>query len=254
MTMRTNLAVVLLSSFVLFACGDDDEAAVAPTTVAPSESPATTAASDAPDEAPDPCSRLTEAIVRATFSVPEATTIDHRLAASGRYPSCRYTWEKPNADEVRREIQALQQERARQMMKQLQRGKRTQALLDMAMDLPRVDNRAALNFGPTSESPEAARATFESGMATLVEGITHEVEVDDTLDEVVQHEMEGEEVTFRADMQDVDGVGDEARWIPTLNELAILHGTELIYLRVEIETDRAANLAHAKRLAAALLH
>ena len=261
---RGTFALVLVA--LLSGCGNEgdsnsatnsDQAArdqAANPTVAPGSTPAVAAAET--DAAPDPCALLTDAVIRSVFSVPADATIENPPTRNPVRATCTYIWDKPNADEIRQEIQALQQQRVRDMMKQARRGKIGQGMMDMAMNMPRVENRVHLNFGNPAESPAAARATFDSAIQMLERGLTHTIEVDEDTPgttRAVREHLNGQEVTFQASATPVEGLGDAARWIPRLNQIAVLDGQRILFLTVEIEVDRDVNLEHAKRLARALL-
>lgn len=251
---ETTFALILVA--LLSACGDDDTDTAAPGATAEPAAAEPTAEAPEQDEEPDPCALLTEAVIRSTFEVPEGTTIDHPPSRNPVRPVCTYSWEKPNAEEIRAEIQQQQQDRVREMMKQARRGKMGQGMLDMAMDMPKMSNRVSLNYGDASETPEEARSKFDSAMRMMQRGMTQRVEVDEDMPgttKAVRDRVDGQEITFQADSTPVEGLGDDARWLPRMNELAVLDGNEILFLTVEMDTDRDVNLEQAKRLAEALL-
>lgn len=253
MTSTIALLVVLGG----WGCGED--AASSPSAAATPSSSATgepVAAGGDEDAERDPCALLTEEVVRAVFSVPAETTVASSHSPTGAL--CTYTWEKPNADEIREEIARQQQARIREALQNMGKGKQAQGLLDLAMNLPRADAVVSMNYGPVSESPEVAKTRFDAAMSRLAEGITQTVAIDDVAGDNasarVREAVGDQTVTFQADSATIEGIGDDARWLPRMNQLAILRGKDLIYLNVEIETNADENLEHAKRLAAALLN
>lgn len=253
--------VALLAGSGAWGCGDDDSASSPSAAATPSSGASPTAEPVAvardDDAEPDPCALLTEDVVRAVFSVPAETTVSSPPSRNPVHAVCTRTWEKPNADEIREEIARAQQARLREAFQKMRQGKQAQGLLDMAMNFPRADAVVSMNYGPTSESPEVAKTRFDAAMASLAEGITRTVAIDDIADDTtsakVREAVGDQTVTFQADSASVEGIGDDARWLPRLNQLAILRGKDIIYLNVEIETNADENLEHAKRLAAALL-
>jgi len=252
--MTRHVSSALAIAALLCACGDDDQAS--PT--APSPTPATPIAAaepPEPDGPPDPCALLTEAVVRATFEVPEETAIAQSQSTSSTYSVCSYTWDKPNADEIREEIAALQRERVQKMLKKARGGQLGQGMMDLAMNMPRMESQVSLNFGPPRATAEEAHSLFESAMSSLEQGITHRIDTEqvENANERVRAAVEGQEVTFQADVEPLEGVGDEARFIPRLNQVAVRDGNRILYVVVEIETEAADNLEPASRLARTLI-
>jgi hypothetical protein len=256
-TTRLMIASLVVA---LFGCGDDDDDEA---TALPTEQ-AVAAAEEAVGETvdvngegePDPCALLTDEVVRSALDVPEAVTLEQRSSLPVARPYCSYTWDKPNAAEIQQEIQRIQQERVQEMMQKMRSGKQVQAFADLGMELPSTSNRVALNFAPPSESADQARAMFESGMALLQDGITQTVDVDQNTEgvpEQARREIDGQEVTIQADLEEVEGIGDDARWAPRLNQLSVLDGTRILHLTVEMDVDRSVNLEKAKTLMGALL-
>jgi len=241
-------SVLSLGAVFSAACGDDSE-----DTSALSEEAAEVVAAAAPaaggaeapatEGEPDPCAALTEAMVRATFEVAAETAIANPPPLNNVRRMCKYEWEKPNRDEIRQQMIDRAQERAREMSRRMQNGEAAQGLLDGVMDMPRMENAVTLNFGPSFANADAARAGFEQAMTRLQEGIRQPVKTKNI----------DQEVVFQADTEVVEGIGDAARALPRLNQLAVLDGDRILYIVVEIESDRAANIEHCKRLARAIL-
>ncbi len=243
------LATVLsLAAVFSSACGDDgddtsalsEEAAEAVSAAAPAagggEAPAT-------EGEPDPCAALTEAMVRATFEVAAETAIANPPPRNNVRRMCKYEWDKPNREEIQEQIRERMQENMQKMARRMRNGESAQGLLDSVMDMPRLESAVTLNFGPTFADADAARAGFEQAMTRLQEGIRQPVKTKNI----------DQEVVFQADTEVVEGIGDAARALPRLNQLAVLDGDRILYIVVEIETDRAANIEHCKRLARAIL-
>lgn len=237
--MTTTTRTTLILALLVMACDEGQTETPTPATPEASEQ-----AAAEPEGEPDPCALLTEAVLRSTFEIPDATELENRPSTNARRASCAYTWDKPNAEELRVEIARLRAERMQEMMAGAARGERGQNIADL-MDLPSANNRVSLNFAPSSESAEAARAQFVAGGERLAAGITRSLEVDD--------DAEGESVTFQASFETVDGVGDAARWTPRLDQLAVLHGTQTLYINVGMDADKAVNLERATQLAHALI-
>ena len=245
--MRIQWIIVVCATWAAVACGDDEleptPAEAIQEQVAEAQQAVAEAAEAAePEGEPDPCETLTEAIVRSTFQVPADTAIARPDSTVTVRRICTYTWRKPNAEELEAQIKAMQQERIREMMRQVRRGKVAQGLLDAAQ-MPSVEARVSLNFGPTFETEEAARAGFAAMVERMEQGISRRVQTKNV----------DQEVTFRASFTEVEGVGDQASWAPRMKQLAVLDGTRILYINVDLELEVEDNLDHAKRLAAAIL-
>jgi len=229
------------------ACGDDAADGTPAASLAPTPTPvgeqATVAA--APDPILDSCATLTETLVRTTFHVPEETTI--RIDPPSRPRGvCEYSWDKPNVEELRLQIAAAQRERMQEMVEKMRRGQGAQGLLDGITDMPLTHNEVSLHFGPGFDTPEIAARSFGQAMDRLQEGIRRPIDTPNG-------QALGQEVTFQFDLETVEGVGDQARYMPRMSQLAILDGRRIVYVIAKISADPAANLEHARRLAAAVL-
>lgn len=229
----------------IHACGDDEPASTATAEVEQQLEEANEAlaqASEQPVEGePDPCALLTEAVIRRTFELAADTEITQRVMERPRR-MCTYVWEKPNAEEIRAEIQKVQQERIREMMQKVRRGKVADGLVG-TIGMPTTTASVHLNFGGPFESAEQARTAFDEGLRILQQGTSREVKTKNLRDTV----------TFQADHTAVAGVADQAAWTPRINQLSVLDGATVFHLSVELEVETDDNLDAAKRLAAALL-
>ncbi len=258
--MNQPICAILTSLLLLAACGDDDDATpenpVEEAVAAAEETLGEEIEEVEEGEEPDPCALLTESVIRTTFEVPEDTPVEQQPSIQQIRPMCTYSWDKPDAEEIRARVKQIQQERVQEMFRKMRRGKQAQAITDLAMDLPSESNRVSLNFSPPPRTAARARAMFFAAMATLEGGVRHTIEVEEGTEGVserVRQEVDGQEIEFQADLEEVEGIGDEARWIPRLNQLAVLNGDQILYLTVEMDVDRSVNRDEAKTLMAALL-
>jgi hypothetical protein len=244
-------SVLFICVGLIGACGESGEATGRAPGTGPEVEDALEEASDVLEEAregsaqasnrePDPCDLLTEEVVRRVFELPAETAVTNNASTFPR-PLCTYVWEKPNAAEIAERVKARQQEQIQEMMRQVRRGKAGQGLADLATSMESTDARVSLNYAPPSDSTEQARHRFDSARQVLRDGISRRV----------QTRHHDEEITFQADQDDVEGIGDAAWWAPSMRQLAVLDGPRILYLSVEIESDQ--NLEHAKRLARVLL-
>ncbi|MBW2464188.1 MAG: hypothetical protein JRH11_21245 [Deltaproteobacteria bacterium] len=254
---RTSSAIsviVALTATVFFsACGDDGDDAPAlgeEAAEAVAAAPAAAGGGEAPaiEEEPDPCAVLTEAMVRTTFEVPAETAIANPAPLNDVRRMCQYRWDKPNRDELQLEIRQRMQENTEEMARRMRSGeespaRQAQNLINSALDLPRLENAVTLNYGPTFADADAARVGFEQATTRLQEGIRQPVKTKNI----------DQEVVFQADTEVVEGIGDAARALPRLNQLAVLDGARILYIVVEMDLDRAANIEHCKRLARLIL-
>jgi hypothetical protein len=157
---------------------------------------------------------------------------------------CTYTWEKPNAEEIRARVAKQRTERIREMMKAVRRGKSGQGMVDMAMNMPSENNEVSLTLPELSfRTAEQARTAFEANIERMREGISQRVQTKHT----------NQEVRFQLDYQPVSGIGDSAYWNARTAQLAVLDGTRFLYVVAKLEEDQAKNLEHAKKLALQLI-
>jgi len=197
--------------------------------------------------ATDPCASLDEATLRKLFRLPEATKI---LARPGR-TACVYVWERPNADELRAEIEQRHQARIAALMKAARQRKAgegqvdPQTMLEALGDIPSLESRVTVVDLPDRYATAAAsKAGFEEMIAKLERGMSQ------PLDE----HAGGGTVTFQADYEPVGGVpGDDARWSPKLRQLSILDGRRILHITVEVAETPRENLAAAREIARLVL-
>lgn len=223
------LAATSWSALALCACADPRVAppsADAPTPpLGPSEAPEplegpeiTGATADEPPggypERLEACELLSEDLLRTTFSIPR--DLEFTLVRSCLPGSgyCIRRWDKAGAETIR-------QERAR--------------VIAGFVNLSESERDAARSRFPPDEnfvnvvwygfaSPAHARAHFAAA-----------------------------EEAREAGTLAMEGLGDEARYEPSEERVAVLAGDELLYVRVEIGNELAADRARARDLASALL-
>ena len=219
--------VVAVGATLLTACGDGGPPPPPPppTATAEASAAAPTSAGTAavahpvPGAEPDPCVRLTEARVRAVFALSAETAVLHPESPSPR-PRCRYTWEKPDAAAIRQRQVARTQAQVREMMRSARGGRPAQGLMDLIVDMEKEEASVSLNYAPPTATPAEARRHFDLARERLQQGIRAQVET-------ARHE---EELELQADTVDVAGIGDAAWWSPRLNQLAVLHGAETLFV------------------------
>lgn len=183
------------------------------------------------------CAFLTEGLVRDALDLDPSIDLTQDFGRA----SCSVDWELQMTDEERQAFEAQRREAMQKMMAQVRSGMRAQGIAD-AMQMPRETARVAMNFSTRDfDSPEAAAAGFAQAMRVLEQGVSGMV--GDT----------GEEVTFQASHEDVEGVGDQAAWSTRLKQLSVQAGDQVFFVTAEIETEADANLPHAKALASAIV-
>src|SRR5690606_3103528 len=128
--------------------------------------------------------------------------------------------------------------------KQMRSGKGAQAMLEGVMNMPSEINEASLSFPMQSiEDEEAAKRAYESTLRRVTEGIERTVKVQDK-----EHS-----VSFQADYEPVQGVGDEAAWSNKHRQITVRAGKVIYHVRVNIEQEAPANRSLAMTLAKALI-
>ncbi|MFW5920238.1 MAG: hypothetical protein ACOCUS_00260 [Polyangiales bacterium] len=197
------------------------------------------AGEDAESEAPDSCEVLTEEIVRERFDIAADVEVKQSVFDVVHH-TCTYRWDKPNAEEQRAKIEKQQQERVNKMMKDMRKGKKVQGIMDLATDMPRVENEVSLTLTNFDfDSASAAKKRFEQNVEMLGKGVKRKVKTKNI----------DEDVEIKAESEPVEGIGDGAAWNERLNELMLVQGTRLFNVVVNIHEDRDKNRELAKKLA-----
>lgn len=180
----------------------------------------------------DPCTILDDAMVRSHFELAGAT-VSFRLSSSTRHPLCTATWPKPNAEQIKADMQAKMQE----YMLATARGERVQ------MPSFKTDDEVTLTVNsPSFESAGQAADAFASAMRVLAEGIK------DKNDPSAPPK-------FQYDTVPVQGVGDQASWAPGLSQLTVQSGRHLFHAGVRVgdpKVNQETAKAMAKQIAAKL--
>jgi len=173
----------------------------------------------------DPCTILDETMVRSHFDLAEAT-VSFRLSSSTRHPLCTANWPKPNAEQIKAEMQAKMQE----YMLAAARGETVQ------MPSFKTDDEVTLTLNsPSFESAAQAASAYASAMRVLAEGIK------DKNDPSAPPK-------FQYDTVPVQGVGDQASWVPGLSQLSVQNGRHLFHVGVRVG-DPNVNQETAKAMA-----
>lgn len=173
-----------------------------------------------------PCEILDDALVSAHFEVPADVEITRSPSKYSPHPLCTVSWPKPDAAEIQAQMGAAMSE----YMTKKMRGE------DVERPAFRTTDEISLTLNdPPSETPELARAHFESAMRRLSEGISSS--------------HQGVEVTFQADLTPVSGVGDQALWAPKLRQLSVVDDTRIFHVTVNTGGEPEAELAKAKAVA-----
>ncbi len=184
----------------------------------------------------DPCAVLTEALVRAAFSVPVGTALQG-VPEEGR-PACVYRWEKPGRAALV-EGNAKRMIEERQLALEAERDGKEQPARDRMEPL---EGEVRLMLPPTRfASKKKAQEAFASSLKRMARG------------QVV--DFEGQTFLKQASFEAVPGVGDLAAWSGQRSELGFVKGERIYWVLVKVAAGSAENKAHAvalaKRLAAA---
>jgi hypothetical protein len=176
-----------------------------------------------------PCELLTEDMVRAAFSIPAETDVEHRPNQANY---CGYTWKKANAAELKKEKQKLIQEQIKRMTA-AKNAKERKAAMAAATAQPKEHAAAHISLPRKKFKSNAdAKSAYASAVVGLKKGFTTATGTD------------GEFET-----QEVSGVGDAAHWSTKMKQLTVLLGSRLFHVGVDLEPDANQNLEHAKKLA-----
>ena len=178
-------------------------------------------------EKPNPTHFLTLEMVASHFGVDVSkVTLKHR--EGNQY--CSYIWDKENAEEISKKNAEMIMEK----MKKKLAGE------EVDMKMPSTSNTVFFHFYRTFDSELEAANGFNGMLTRLKKGMTVE--------------NKGTAHTFKVDYdQEVEGVGDQAAWASTMNQLSFQTGPHMIHLKVDISEDGKENLAQAKQLAAKVI-
>lgn len=194
-------------------------------------------------EGPDPCARLTPALVQATFDVAPDVEIASRRGSFAK-EVCTLTWRKPNATELEEKMKRQLLENTRARAKAMQEGKEPPPI-----QVIRTDSEVTLNYGRELYKTDAeARVAFEGALRLLQEGVSSTARI-----KKGDGQVEERTATFQADHVPVSGVGDAASWAPKLNQLAVLDGKGFFYIVATFDDDDEENRERAVRLAKKLV-
>lgn len=192
---------------------------------------------------PDACAVLTASLVRATLGLAPSVQLqkndDH-----GMFPMCTYSWPNPDAAKQMAAYRKHERAQMQKMIAHMRQHKGAQDLVNLVGRPPPNRNRVTLTLANDRfSSGKAARKSFETSQRQVNQGITGTIDAGGT----------SQKVTFRMKNRPVSGVGDEARWSPRMAQLSVLDGTRIFHVIAETHSKRAADLADAKKLAAAVM-
>lgn len=173
----------------------------------------------------DPCTVLDEKLVRSHLDVGEAA-VSFRLSSSTRHPLCAASWPKPDAEQIKRDMQAKMTE----YMTAAARGEK--------VDMPsfKLENEVSLTLNsPSFASAEEAAGAYDSAMRLLEQGVRDKNNPDAP-------------PQFQYETHSVAGVGDRASWAPGLNQISVQSGRHVFHVRVAVG-DRQVNQETAKAMA-----
>ncbi len=190
---------------------------------------------------PDPCSFLSEADVRSIAGVPAETEVK---VTPGRVAKnlCSYSWDKPNAEAIRKKNAEAQREAVMAAIKN--KGRRKEAISSSLMDAVR---KGELSTGtvsvsvPQFEIKDAAQAKkiYETAINRMAKGVSR----------TAKTKLGDHKITFQRNYEPVAGVGDAASWSEKSSQIAIRSGNKVLYIDVRVESDSTQNFKIAKRLA-----
>jgi hypothetical protein len=233
--MKNRVAPAILA-LMLAACGGSETSTPTPESVSEAVSEAKKEVEKAKGNAGkaeiDPCTVLDEKLVRSHLDVGDAV-VSFRLSSSTRHPLCAASWPKPDAEQIKRDMQAKMTE----YMTAAARGEK--------VDMPsfKLENEASLTLNsPSFESAENAASAFDSAMRVLEQGVRDKNNPDAP-------------PQFQYDTHSVAGVGDRASWTPGLSQISVQSGRHLFHVRVSVgdpQVNQEAAKAMAREIAAKL--
>lgn len=179
-------------------------------------------------DATQPCALLDDAFMERHFGV-AADAITRRPSEYSPHPLCTVSWRKANADE----IEAKTGEAMMEYMKKKAAGE------DVEMPDFKTEDEVSLTINKDRYDDAAATvAALEAAMKVLSDGITREAR--------------GVEVTFQADVEPVEGVGNGAMWAAKLRQLSVAGDHHVFHVVVGLDGDESKVLAKAKEVASDL--
>ncbi|MDX1585053.1 MAG: hypothetical protein R3338_15755 [Thermoanaerobaculia bacterium] len=212
--------------FALLGCGESEEAVTAENVenAITEEVERQTGKKASTDETP--CEVLDDELIRAHFEIAEGIEIRRSPSKYSPHPLCTVTWDKPNAEE-------LEQKRTEMMMERMQARMRGE---EVEGSMIRSTNEVSLTlYEPTFDSADDARSSFDSSMNRLQEGFS------------ASHE--DVEMTFQADLDPVEGVGDKAMWAAKMHQLSVVDGNQIFHVTVNTGAELDQDLEKAKEIA-----
>jgi hypothetical protein len=177
----------------------------------------------------DPCEVLSDALLARHFTIPEGAEISREPSKYSPHPLCTVNIPKPNAEELQKQYD----EAIGKWMQEKMQGK------DVKRPSISPNHNITLTLLKPAESPAQAMAQFDSAMRMLQEGVTGGTEET--------------QVTFQADVEPVDGIGDKAMWAQKLYQLSIVQGPQILHITVNSGEGREQDIAKAKAIAADIL-
>lgn len=179
-----------------------------------------------PSKDTTPCEILDDALLRKHFEVGEAE-INRSPGKYSPHPLCTASWEKPNAAE----LEAQRQDQMSDYLMKKMQGE------DVDMPSFRTTDEVSLTINSSAfDSADEARQAFESAMGRLEEGIT--VSAGEDMD-----------VTVQADMEPVDGIGLDARWVPKYHQLSVVTPDHIFHVGVRVDGGLEAEREKAEAVA-----
>lgn len=224
----THFSMIVVISLIAAGCGGEAEPASSENIGDSIAAEVAERTGAAPATSAEPCEILDDDLLRAHFEIAPEAEISRNLSKYSSHPLCTVSWEKADAAELQKQRQAAMTE----YLTKKSRGE------EAKMPSFRTSNEVTLTlYEPVFDDAGAARRAFESLTRRLSEGVT------------ASHE--NVEMTFQADLTDVAGVGDEAKWAPKLRQLSVVDERRIFHLGVntgaDLDRDRekAEAIAHA---------
>lgn len=178
---------------------------------------------------PDPCAILTKDFLSKFFDL-DTATLKHTPSKYSPYPLCTVTWPKPNAAEIEANFKEKYAEyiQAKLSGQEVEKPEmKTSCEISLTIYTPRFDNVSS------------AGSSFDSAMRILKKGTTVDVK--------------GEKYTTSGrEVEPVEGIGNKAAWVPSLNQMSVHSGHFIFHVSANIGKDTEDNKTKAFKLANAL--
>lgn len=253
--MKKKFLLFAALSLVFFSCNSESSEDSSPGEGDSSEKKEAINLSKFEEVAVEPCNLLTQEMITNEFDVTADELEEENYVGKNdkisSYDICKYSWKKPNYEEINKRNQIKIMESMTQSMKTGE----TKGTVKMAMSMEEPNFFVGVTNLDTYETEEKAKKRFEllhqvPGKEDI-EKLNQEINKQDTLTE--DNKEMGKDIAggIVANMkfEQVNGIGTEAYWDFMDNQLDILYGAVQIGIVIHISEDHDENVKAAKKIA-----